>query len=64
MPAGPVLEKIQKKGDSLKVLVADEQSIPGRTTMGWMEHHARYAINRGASVDQVWEYSISSVYGR
>ena len=26
----------------------------GRTTMGWMKHHARYAVNRGASVDDLW----------
>ena len=26
----------------------------GRTTMGWMEQHARYAINRGANADELW----------
>ena len=26
----------------------------GRTTMGWMEQHARYAINKGANADQLW----------
>ena len=54
VPAGPVLERIQKKCENLKVLVADERSMFGRTTMGWMEHHARYAVNRGANVDELW----------
>lgn len=26
----------------------------GRTTMGWMEQYARYAINRGAIADEMW----------
>ena len=51
VPSGPVLEKIQKKCENLKVLVGDERSMFGRTTMGWMEQHARYAINRGGNAD-------------
>ena len=54
VPSGPVLEKIQKKCENLKVLVGDERSMFGRTTMGWMEQHARYAINRGANADELW----------
>ena len=52
--AGPVLERIQKKCENLKVLVGDERSMFGRTTMGWMENHARYAVYRGANVDELW----------
>ena len=52
--SGPVQEKIQKKCENLKVLVGDERSMFGRTTMGWMEQHARYAINRGANADELW----------
>ena len=26
----------------------------GRTTMGWMEQHARYAVNRGATAHELW----------
>ena len=53
VPAGPVLERIQKKCENLTVLVGDERSMFGRTTMGCMEHHARYAVNRGANVDEL-----------
>ena len=34
VPAGPVLVKIQKNCQNLKVLVVDKQSMFGRTTMG------------------------------
>ena len=54
VPSGPVLEKIQKKCKNLKVLVGDERSMFGRTTMGWMEQHARYAISRGANAEELW----------
>ena len=54
VPTGPLLEKIQKKCENLKVLVGDERSMFGRTTMGWMEQHARYAINKGANADELW----------
>ena len=46
VPSGPVLEKIQNKCENLKVAVGDERSMFGPTTMGWMEQHTRYAINR------------------
>ena len=35
-------------------MVGDERSMFGRTTMGWMEKHARYAVNKGANADQLW----------
>ena len=54
VPSGPVLERIQKKCENLKVLVGDERSMFGRTTMGWMEQHARYAVNRGATAHELW----------
>ena len=54
VPSGPVLEKIQKKCENLKALVGDERSMFGRTTMGWMERHARYAISRGANAEELW----------
>lgn len=54
VPSGPVLEKLQKKCENLKVLVGGERSMFGRTTMGWMEQHARYAVNRGGNADKLW----------
>ena len=53
MPSGPVLERIQKKCENLKVLVGDERSMFGSTTMGWMEQHARYAVNRGVTAHEL-----------
>ena len=54
VPSGLVHEKIQQKCENLKVLIGDERSMFGRTTMGWMEQHACYAVNRGASADKLW----------
>ena len=54
VPSGPVLEKIQKRCENLKVLVGDERSMFGRITMGWMEQHTRYAINRGGNAKELW----------
>ena len=54
VPSGPVLEKIRNKCENLKVVVGDGRSMFGGTTMGWMEQHTRYAINRGANADELW----------
>ena len=54
VPLGPVPEKIQKRCQNLKVLVGDEQSMFEHTTMGLMEQHARYAINRLGNTDELW----------
>lgn len=53
-PSGPLLEKIQKKCDNLKVLVGDERSMFCCTTLGWIEQHARYAVNGGATAEDLW----------
>ena len=53
-PTGPLLEKIQRKCEHLKVLVGDERSMFGRTTMGWIEQHAHFAINKRANADELW----------
>ena len=53
MPAGPVLERIQKKCENLEVLVGDERSMFGRSAMGWMQRHARYAMNRGTNLEEI-----------
>ena len=54
IPSGTVLERIQTRCEKLKVLVGDERSMFGRTTMGWMEQHARYGMNRGNSCEELW----------
>ena len=52
VPSGPLLERIQKKCENMIVLVGDERSMFGRTTMGWMD--ARYAVNRGTTAHELW----------
>ena len=49
-----MLEKIQNRCKNLKVLIGDERSMFGRTTLGWMEQHTRYAIKRGANAEELW----------
>ncbi|KAL9956688.1 hypothetical protein ACROYT_G038207 [Oculina patagonica] len=53
VPSGSVLQQIQDRCENLKVLVGDERSMFGRTTVGWMEQHTRYAINRGANSEEL-----------
>ena len=53
VPSGPVLEKIQKRCENLKVLVSDERSMFGRIPMGWMEQNVPYAMNRGGNADEL-----------
>lgn len=54
IPSGPVLERIQDRCRHLKVLIGDERSMFGRTTLGWMEQHARYGVNGGNSAEESW----------
>ena len=49
-----MLEKIQTRCANLKVLIGDERSMFSRTTLGWMEQHTRYAVNRGANAEELW----------
>lgn len=49
-----MLERIQNRCKHLKVLVSDERSMFGRTTMGWMEQHARYGMNRENASGELW----------
>ena len=58
VPTGPLLENFQKKCKNLKVLVGDERSMFGSTTMGWSEQHARYAINKGVQFPSVCNASV------
>ena len=53
VPSGPVLEKIQNRCANLKVLIGDERSMFGGATLGWMEQHTRYAVNRGANAEEL-----------
>ena len=49
-----MLETIQNKCENLKVLIGDERSMFGRTTLDWMEQHTQYAVNRQANADKLW----------
>lgn len=53
-PSGPLLEKFQKKCENLKVLVGDESSMFGRTTLGWIVQRTCCAVNGGATAGDLW----------
>ena len=53
-PDGALGEALQKNCDGLKVLLVDERSLVGTTTLGWMEYLCRYGVDKGNSCDKSW----------
>ena len=53
-PQGTLSEALQENCDGLKVLLVDERSLIGATTLGWMEFMCRYGVNGGNNSDQSW----------
>ena len=53
-PQGIVGEALQDNCEGLKVLLVDERSLIGVTTLGWMEFMCRYGVNGGDNCDQSW----------
>ena len=51
---GTLGEKLQQNCEGLKVLLVDERSMIGTTTLGWMEFMCRYGIKNGENIDQSW----------
>ena len=52
--SGTLGEKLQQNCEGLKVLLVDERSMIGTTTLGWMEFMCRYGIKNGENIDQSW----------
>jgi hypothetical protein len=38
----------------LKVLLVDERSLIGATTLGWVEFMCRYGVEEGQNFDKTW----------
>jgi hypothetical protein len=53
-PEGTLGEKLQQNCEGLKVLLVDERSMIGATTLGWMEFMCRYGVKIGENFDQSW----------
>ena len=53
-PEGTLGEKLQHNCEGLKVLLVDERSMIGATTLGWMEFMCRYGVKNGENFDQSW----------
>ena len=53
-PQGILGEALQDNCDGLKVLLVDERSLIGVTTLGWMEFMFRYGVNGGDNCDLSW----------
>jgi hypothetical protein len=49
-PEGTLGEKLQQNCEGLKVLLVDERSMIGATTLGWMEFMCRYGVKIGGSI--------------
>ena len=51
-PEDTLGEKLQQNCEGLKVLLVDEISMLGATTLGWMEFMCRYGVKNGENIDQ------------
>ena len=53
-PEGALGEKLQKNCQGLKILLVDERSLIGATTLGWVEFMCRYGVEEGQNFDKTW----------
>ena len=53
-PQGTLGKSLQENCDGLEVLLVDERSLIGATTLGWMEFMCRYGVHGGENSDQSW----------
>jgi predicted deacylase len=51
---GALGEKLRKNCQGLKVLLVDERSLIGATTLGWVEFMCRYGVEEGQNFDKTW----------
>ena len=51
---GSLGEKLQINCQGLKVLLVDERSLIGATTLGWVEFMCRYGVEEGQNFDKTW----------
>lgn len=53
-PIGSTLSKLQSDCEGEKVLLVDERSLVGCSTLGWMEYMCRYGMNKGLMSSSSW----------
>ena len=53
-PCGSAAEQLQKNLNGLKVLLVDERSLVGSTTLGWMEFMCRHGVESGSNSHLSW----------
>ena len=53
-PEGILGENLQSNCDGVKVLLVDERSLIGATTLGWMEFMCRYGMQNGENFEKSW----------
>ena len=54
VPEGSIGESLQKNCEGLKVLLVDERSLIGSTTLGWMEFMCRCGVKHGKNMTESW----------
>ncbi|CAC5388042.1 unnamed protein product [Mytilus coruscus] len=53
-PEGITGENLQSNCDGVKVILVDERSLIGATTLGWMEFMCRYGMQNGENFEKSW----------
>ena len=48
------MKSYKTNGQGLKVLLVDERSLVGATTLGWVEFMCRYGVEEGQNFDKTW----------
>ena len=54
-PEGTVGEALQENCKDLKVLLVEERSMVGASTLGWMEFMCRHGMQRGQNKTESWD---------
>jgi predicted deacylase len=55
-------EKLQQNCEGLKVLLIDEKSMIGATTLGWMEFMCRYGVKNGENLEILQPFCLTRCY--
>ena len=54
MPSGDKAKELQRNCEGLEVLLVDERSLIGATTLGWMEFLCGCGMKNGSRSDETW----------
>ena len=53
-PGGSAGANLQNNCEGVVALLVDERSLIGSTNLGWMEHHSRFAMEKGLKSSESW----------